>query len=348
MILTFGNMAPYQDLDWYMVELRSEKPNAMEGTLGRLGSALPTIFRDSAVEVFIPISKRDLNTFELSTGSYIYARSPHFAKLLRMKTVTGIVGLSTLGDSNHPSQAIKVENTWVKSQIDDAEAIFRARAEAIDIGSFVRILDGEMRDWCGHVTNIHDGFAVVRIAIKTKIMLVETPVRNLINKSDAPESLRVFYYSDLVESLRAVGMEYLLAEDLEFVEDTLYTDDGLEVAPPDKLGRQQTVTALVKRMIVTGTLDPIAISKAVMEAIATGSLKKPKNLSIVHGIIKTHLIEGHFIKLDPTIKNYRDVVERFGIKYKLTFPDLQEINTACGTPLPNDAPQKKSKDKSGE
>jgi hypothetical protein len=333
MILTFGNMAPHQDMDWYMVELRSEKANALESTLGRLGRALPVIFRDSAVELFIPIARRDLNVFELNTASFIYARSPHFAKLLRMKTVTGVVGLYTRGDSNHPSQAIKAENSFVHAQIEAAESAFRSRAEAINIGSFVRILDGDMRDWCGTVTNIHDGFAVVRIAIKTKIMLVETPVRNLLDKSDVPDGLRVFYYGDLVESLRAHGLESLVNEDIEFAEDALYADDGLDVDPPAKLGRQQTVTALVKRLIVTGTHDPLVIGREVLAALRAGSLKKPKNLSIAHGIIKTRLIEDHFLKLDPTIENYRDVVDRFGAQYKFTIQDFAALDPDCGIPM---------------
>ena len=336
MIFTFGNMAPHQGLDWYMVELRSEKPNAMESTLGRLGRALPVIFRESAVEVFIPIAARDLNAFELNTGSYIYARSPHFQKLLRMKTVTGVVGLATYGDSNHPSHAIKVENTFVQQQIDDAETAFRNRAQAIDIGSFVRVLDGDMRDWCGTVTNIHDGIAVVRIAIKTKIMLVETPVRNLLDKSNVPAALRVFYYGELVESLKAQGLEHLLAEDIEFQEDTTYVDDGLEVEPPKKHSRQQTVTALVKRLIVTGTHDPATIGKEVLAALKAGSLKTPKNLSIVHGIIKNRLIEDFFHKTDSTIKNYREVIERFGSQYKFSLQDLAKLDPDCGLPLTTD------------
>lgn len=333
MILTFGNMAPHAGLDWYMVELRSEKPNAMESTLGRLGRALPVIFRDSAVEVFIPIAVRDLNAFELNTGSYIYARSPHFQKLLRMKTVTGVVGLATYGDSNHPSHAIKVENKFVQEQIEQAENAFRDRAQAIDVGSFVRVIDGDMRDWCGTVTNIHDGLAVVRIAIKTKIMLIETPVRNLLDKSHVPDALRVFYYGDLVESLQAEGLGHLVEEDIEFKEDTLYTDDGLDVEPPKKHGRQQTVTAMVKRLIVTGTHDPVTIGKEILAALKAGSLKTPKNLAIVHGIIKTRLIEDFFHKTDPTIKNYREATERFGPQYKFSLQDLARLDPDCGLAL---------------
>lgn len=327
-------MGPYTDLKWYMVELRSEK--TIESTLRRLGQALPSVFREGAIEIFIPVSSRDLNVFELNTGTYIYARSPQFAKLLRLKTVTGIVGLATYGDSNHPSQAMEVDNQFVQEQIEAAELAFLNRAQSIDIGSFVRILDGDMRDWCGTVTNIHDGDAIVQIAIKTKIILIETPVRNLLDKSHVPDCLRVFYYGDLVESLKAQGLEHLIAEDIQFEEDALYTDDGLDVVQTKKHSRQQTVTALVKRLIVTGTHDPIVIGKEVLAALRSGSLKSPKNLSIVHGIIKNRLIEDLFHKTDPTIKNYREVIERFGPEYRFSLQDLAKIDPDCGIPLTTD------------
>lgn len=327
-------MTPHKDLNWYWIELRSEK--TIESTLRRLGQALPVIFRDSAVEVFIPIAKRDLNVFDLTTGTYIFVRSPHFQRLSRLKKVIGVVGLVTYGDSNHPSQAIPVENSFVQQKIEEAELKFLNSAHSIDIHSFVRILDGDMRDWCGVVIGIHDGMAVVRITIKTKVILVETPVRNLLDKSDVPECLRVFYYGDLVESLKSQGLENLVADDLNFEEDVLYTDDGLDVQQPKKHSRQQTVTALVKRLIVTGTLDPTKIGAAVLEALKAGSLKKPKNLAIVHGIIKNRLIEDHFHKTDKTIKNYREVVDRFGPEYKFSLADLARLDPECGIPVSSD------------
>ncbi len=331
MILTFGNMAPHQDLKWYMVELRSEK--TIESTLRRLGQALPLLFRETAVEVFVPISHRDLNVFELNTSTYIYVRCPVFQRLARLKKVIGIVGLATFGDSNLPSQAMPVENSFVQQQIAEAETAFLNRAQSIQVGSFVRILDGDMRDWCGVVTNIHDGVSVVQVKVKTKILLIETPVRNLLDKSHVPDCLRVFYYGELVESLHTQGQEGLIAEDLEFQEDAFYTDDGLDAQQPKKHSRQQTVTALVKRLIVTGTHDPFVIGREVLKELRKGTLKVPQNLSIVHGIIKSRLILDLFHKTDPTISNYRQVVERFGPQYRFQLSDLADLDPKCGIPL---------------
>ena len=334
MIISFGDTSQFGDLCWYMVEFRSEK--TIESTLRRLGQAIDKIFRDTAVEIFIPIQKRDLHSLVLSTGNIIYARCPKFQCLLQMKSVTGVVGLITLGDTRHASRAIKVEHSYVQGIIDKAEMEFQARAEEITVNSFVRIIDGEMRDWCGTVTDIHDGIAAVRVELKTKIMLVETPVRNLLDKSFVPAELRVFYYGEIVEDLTHTQMEGLIAEDIHFEPEEAAAIDGLDSVPPVKHGRQQTVTALVKRLIVTGTLQPTVIGTVVLAALRAGDLKMPKNLSIIHGIIKSRLIEDHFIHLDPTIVNYREVVERFGSDYKFSVQDLARLDPEIGIPLTSD------------
>lgn len=331
MILTYGDMSKHRALHWYMVEMRSER--TIEPTLHRLGKQLPMLFRDSAIEVFIPVATRDLNKFELSTGTYIFARSPHFGKLLRLKSITGVVGLVTHGDTGNPSRAIEIENAFVEDQIRQAEANFLSRASTIVEGSFVRILDGEQRDWCGVVTNVRDGFALVRIEIKSKVMLVETPVRNLLDKSHVPECLRVFYYGDMVEGLRAQGLETLVAEDLHYEDNSFAGEDGLDAPKPNRHSRQQTVTALVKRLIVTGTHDPRVIATETMSALRDGSLKKPRNLSIVHGIIKGRLVADYFHKINPEITSYRQVPELYGEQFHFSLQDLAGVDPSCGIPL---------------
>jgi hypothetical protein len=311
-----------------MVELRSEK--TVESTLKRLGTALPSIFRDSSVEVFIPVFHRDLNRFDLKTGNYLFARSQNFQALLRLKSITGVVGLVTYGDSNHPSKVIPVEHAYVSAIIKDAEDFFLSRASQITTGSFVRILDGDQRDFCGTVVTLHNGTACVQIDIKTKILLVETPVRNLLDLSQVPEAERVFYHAPLVTALDSEDKEALLAEDLKFEEDPLYCDDGLEAQKTTKLGRQQTVTAMVKRLILTGTTSPETIAKDVVQALKEGKLRHPKNLSIVHGVIKQRLILDHFQKLDGSIESYRDVVTKFGTQWKFPLHSLAREASAAG------------------
>jgi hypothetical protein len=186
-----------------------------------------------------------LGVFELTTANCLFVRSPNFRKLLRLKTITGVAGLVTLGGTNHPSKAIQVEDSFVQDNIRLAEANFTNRAQTIGVDSFVRILDGDLRDWCGTVLDLYDGIAIVRIEVKTKVMLVETPVRNLLDMSHIPEHLRVFYYSELVGILDAEGLGGLVEEDIHCEDNAFNTEDGLAAPPPAKHGRQQTVTALV-------------------------------------------------------------------------------------------------------
>src|SRR5208283_1062620 len=181
MILEYGDVSRVQGLPWYLMELRSEK--TIESTMRRVGKALHGIFRHDPIEIFIPVIKRDLDVFEMSTGPYVFVRSTSFPALLRLKSVTGVVSLVTEGDTNRPNKAISVEDAFVQGLIKEAEEGHRRRAIGIEVGSFVRILNGETRDFCGEVEIIGDGKAVIRVTLRTKSILLETPVRNLLNLS---------------------------------------------------------------------------------------------------------------------------------------------------------------------
>lgn len=334
MILTYGDPAKLAELaktNWYMLELRSEK--TVESTLKRLGTQLPSIFNSNAVEIFIPVFRRDINVFELKTGNYIFARSKSFHGLLRLKTVTGVVGLVTMGDTNHPSKVIPVDDEYVQGIIAEAQAFFQERTRGITLGSFVRIIDGEQRNFCGTVVELNNGDACVKVEIKTKILIVETPVRNLLDLSHVPERFRVFYFAPVVEAMEHTEEEGLLFEDLTYQEDAAYVDDGLDVQQSKKHGRQQTVTALVKRQILTGTLSPQTIAVEVVQALKDGRLKKPKNLSIVHGIIKHRLIVDYFQKKNPAIANYREVITQFGAEWKFPLHEFVALGEGLNLPV---------------
>ena len=335
MILRYGDTESLKGLDWYTVELRSEK--TVESTLRRLGAQLPSIFQSedgtaTPVEVFVPVAHRDLDSFELATSNYIFARSRNFYALLRLKTVTGIVGLLTVGDSNRPSKAIPVRDAEVQGLIVEAYERFLHRADGITVGSFVRILDGPTRDWCGTVVAISEGKACVHIELKTKTLVIETPIRNLCNLGNVPEELRVFYYAPILNTLHETGKVDLVAEDLHFTEDPLYHDDGLRVQKPKKLGRQQTVTALVRRLIFSGTTKPMEIARNIIEALEKGEVRPPKNFSIVAGIIKRHLVEDHFLRTSNAVKSYADVVSLYGADYRFTIQDIADLGGQLNIP----------------
>lgn len=316
------------------MELRSEK--TIESTMRRVGKALSGLFRSDPIEIFIPVVKRDLDVFEMSTGPYVFVRSTSFAALLRLKTITGVVSLVTEGDTNRPSKAISVEDSYVQGLIQQAEEEHRKRALGIEVGSFVRILNGETRDFCGEVEIIGDGKAVVRITLGTKSILLETPVRNLLNLSHIPKEQRVYYYSPLVDGLFKDNPDTatsMVAEDLH-LEEAPPAPEYLEEQPtdePKKHSRQRTVTALVKKLVlIEGMHNPLEIAKSVVRALRNGEIKAPKNLFIVYNIIKNRLWQDYFAKIDPSLGNYRDVIKKYGKDYKFSASQIAKIDPALG------------------
>ena len=334
-IITHGDVSKLAGLNWWMVELRSEK--TIEPTMRRIGNALPGIFREEPVEIFIPVFRRDLDVFEMKTQCYIFARSTSFQALLRLKSVTGVVCLVTEGESNRPSKAIPVEDTYVQQIIREAEDEFRDRGKGIEVGSFVRILNGPTRDCCGVVEIVNDGQACVRVDLLTKVLLIETPIRNLLNLSNVPDDQRVFYYCDLVRALAKDGMIGLVASDLKLDESTPVIETNIEgdgIEEPRRHSRQRTVTALVKRLIlIDKEIDPMKIAKAVVTSLKKKEIKAPKNLFIVYCIIKDNLLKQHFKLVDPKLANYREVIHKYGKAYKFSANDIAKIDPSLNIPV---------------
>lgn len=337
MILEYGDISKLQGMNWFLMELRSEK--TIESTMRRVGKQLGGIFRSDPIEIFIPVIKRDLDVFELSTGPYVFVRSTSFAALLRLKSVTGVVSLVTEGDTNRPNKAIPVEDTYVQSLIKEAEESHRKRVLGIEVGSFVRILNGETRDFCGEVEIIGDGKAVIRVTLRTKSILLETPVRNLLNLSHVPKDQRVYYYSPLVEGLfkeDAVAAAAMIEEDLHLDESVPLPEitEEPQAEEPKKHSRQRTVTALVKKLVlIEGMHKPMEISKAVVKALRTDEIKAPKNLFIVYCIIKDRLRQDYFAKIDPSLLNYREVIKKYGKDYKFSAQQIAKLDPDLGIPV---------------
>src|SRR5208283_5070132 len=323
-------------LSWFMMELRSEK--TIESTMRRVGKQLGGIFRHDPIEIFIPVVKRDLDGFELSTGPYVFVRSTSFNALLRLKSVTGVVSLVTEGDTNRPNKAISVEDAYVQGLIKQAEEEHRKRAVGIEVGSFVRILNGETRDFCGEVEIIGDGKAVIRVTLRTKSILLETPVRNLLNLSHVPKEQRVYYFSPLVSDLFRDNPETATAmvdEDLHLDETAPVVEQVVEqpTDEPKKHSRQRTVTALVKKLVlIEGQHNPLEIAKCVVGSLKKKEIKAPKNLFIVYCIIKDRLRQDYFAKIDPTLTNYREIIKKYGKEYKFSAAQIAKIDPGLGIP----------------
>jgi hypothetical protein len=332
LILYYGDRAKLAGKSWFLLELSSDK--TVQSIMKRVGKAIPSIFRDQAVEIFLPVFERDLDEFEMKTGNYIFARATGLTQLLRLKTVTGVVGLVTEGECNRPSKALQVEDAYVQSIVEEAKKAFDNRILGIKVGSFVRILDGETRDYCGKVTVIHDGKAAIQVELKTKLIIIETPLRNLINLPFVPPEQQVFYYGPVVKQMVEEASSTLIEEDLEYKDETPaefelppYTDDV------NHHTRQKTITALAKRLVSEGITEPLPLASRVIAAIKAREVKAPKNLFIVYCVLKSSLMDNHFSKVDPAIKNYRDVIHKFGKNYKFSANDIADIDPNLGIPV---------------
>jgi hypothetical protein len=238
---------------------------------------------------------------------------------------------------NRPSRAISVPDKYVQERITAVKAKFFGRAEGIKVGSFVRLIDGETRDYCGYVILLSSSMACVKIDLKTKSLLIETPIRNLLNLPNVPENQRVFYHCPLVKKLDEEGKATLIAEDLKFLENAnigkTLPEIQLEPEQVKRFSRQRTVTALVKRLVTDGMTDPMALAKEVIVAIKKKDIKTPKNLLIIYCIIKDALMRVHFMKKDPKLENYRDVIHKHGKQYKFSPSDIAALDPTLGVPI---------------
>lgn len=348
MILTSGDVSKLQGADWYALELRSEK--TIEGVMRRVGSAIHGIFREDPIEIFIPVFKRDLDVFEMGTMNLIFVRSTNISGLLRLKTVTGVVQLMTEGDSNRPNKAIKISDDYVQSLIKDSKKEWAAHSEGIEVDSFVRLLNGETRDFCGTVQLMGEGRSIVKVVMKTKSVLIDTPTKNLLNLSYVPKEQRVWYYgslvSELVSTTGAAGAE-LIAEDLtnEDINPALpeYTD-GPESLEPKKHTRQRTVTALVKKLILIDNLhEPMEIAKKVVAALKNNEVKAPKNLFISYCFPGNTMMQGlipgtanvfaekQILDMNGDLQNVTDSMQR---SYRGPVVRLDVAGTLAITPTP--------------
>lgn len=196
MILEYGPTAKLRNAQWHILELTNE--STAEQTLHRLALSIPQIFRNYAIELFVPVSERDLNRFHLESGSYLFVRSTSFPALLKLKRVLGVVSLLTEKDCGYASRVIQVSDEYVQGIIQRLQQQHEQRPANIKPGSFVRVIAGETNGFCGHVQTIADDRATVHISLNTKTIILDTPLRNLLDLSHVPEPQQVFHYSSLL------------------------------------------------------------------------------------------------------------------------------------------------------
>ena len=319
---------------WYMLELRSERTS--EETIKRIGKALKRSFLTEGAELFVPVITRDLDTFILLTECYIFVRADDVQKIAKLRQVTGVHGVVSKGESLNPSKFIKVEDVYVQELIQRCWDAHNARASAIRVGSWVRIIDGQTRNYCGLVVSIYGNRTMVKVDVKTKVLTIETSLHNLLDLSDVPEAHRVFYYSDPVKKfLEDYGpeAEAQLKQDLVYNETEarafLLPASGLPTNPSQAspleeviqhISREQTPTRFVKSLVEGGERDTQTILTKTVAAIRAGTIRRPKN-----ALILWHVIRGAIVKVLAPVPvegktvTYTKLLEGFGLSFRL-FP----------------------------
>lgn len=325
---------------WYMLELRSEKTS--EETIKRLGKALRKTFQNDSAEIFVPVKERDIDTFTLLTECYVFVRADDVSKIAKLRAVTGVQGVLSKDESLRPANFIKVEDAYVQNLISQCWDAHHRRAACVGVGSWVRLLDGQTRNYCGLVLSIRDGRALVKIDLKTKVLTVDTNIYNLLDLSHVPEAHRVFYYSEpVVQFLKDHGAtaEKALVDDLRFDEEAMRDFLTTTEEPPEGKGitvvssvpkrhtsREQTPTRFVESLMLGGERDVKVLLAKTVEAIRAGTIRRPQTALILWHVIRTVVIRILEIPAPPGKKTaaYTQVLDKFGNSYELTPTQVHE------------------------
>ena len=327
---------PITSTIWYMLELRSEKTS--EETIKRIGKAMKGLFVGEMAELFVPVIERDLDTFTLLTECYVFVRADDVQKIAKLRQVTGVHGVLSKAESLQPSKFLQVEDDYVQGLIQQCWTAHHARAVKIRVGSWVRLIDGQTRNYCGSVVSIHGDRAMVKVDVKTKVYVLETNLHNLLDLSHVPDAHRVFYYSDPVKTFLAehgAEAETMLKQDLAYdevaakaflmvPEETEGATSGSTPQVSRHTSREQTPTRFVESMLMGGERDVRQLLHKTVIAIRAGTIRTPKNAMILW-----HVIRGSVVKIlmppatggakPPT---YTKLLEIFGDSFQLTPRDV--------------------------
>src|ERR1700722_14351975 len=126
MLFRLNNCATLKNLDWHALEFSDN----ILPVVARVVRRLPSLFGSSPVELFVPVERRDLDVFTLSSP-FLYLRSANRRALLAVKSTTGVCGLVTLGDTGRSDDILPVSDTHVQALIRQAEAAFYAPSTGI-------------------------------------------------------------------------------------------------------------------------------------------------------------------------------------------------------------------------
>ena len=142
-LMSFGRVEMLGDTPWFMFESSAEKK--MDGFLPALEQQAKRIFGKKPGQVFAPVNKNG----ELVFG-YIFARSVSPALTKTLLRIRGISDISaTYTDTDTIKNIVAIPNAEVEKIIDEYVG---QKNQHPRLGDFVKILNGDARDYCGTVT----------------------------------------------------------------------------------------------------------------------------------------------------------------------------------------------------
>ena len=142
-LLDFGRIDTLGNTPWYMFESSAEKK--MDSFFPVLEQQAKRIFGKHPGQIFAPVNKNG----ELVFG-YIFARSVSPTVTRGLLRIRGISDISaTYTDADTLKNVIAVPHADVEKLIDDYVGQKNRRPV---VGDFVRILNGDAKDYCGTIT----------------------------------------------------------------------------------------------------------------------------------------------------------------------------------------------------
>jgi hypothetical protein len=324
-IINYGDVSKLSGHHWYYLELRNE--STIEATLKRICEKTREIMGLEPIQIFVPVKERNFRVFDTGNSNYLLVRSKDLRRLAKYVQITSVLGLLTRDGSNYVMRALPVEDKHVQALITADRARFY-RDQGIALDSFVRILSGITKDYCGTVVELNGEAAVVRVDLKINSLLVTTSIRNLLNLSHVPAERRVFYHTPLVEELGDVA---LIEPDLKVVEEVPKAEDLEAALESAVFHRAQVATNIVREAIAGGMTDPFKVAEHVLKGVKEGKIKPTKNCFILYNIIKDALAK-HYRATNPELKfaDWRKIAAKLDIQFRLK--DVAELGDDSGVP----------------
>lgn len=289
MLLNYLDVTALESIPWYALEFSNS--STIEGTIHRVVRAIPKIFKTSPCQLFVPLMRRDLDVFELSNAEFCFVRSDDRRALLRLRQTTGVLGLVTSdGEDQRSTKTINIPCAYVADQIAAAEAAFRGRSDGVKLNSFVRILNGHHKNYCGVVVELTDAAATVEVKLRSKTLTIITPLLNLLNMDSVPVERRVYFFGPLLESVPTDLLTVETVAEETFEEETAYEADSRH----KHWKRATTVSHVLRAIIDSGEVDQEEIIRQLIVAIKNKTVQKlPKNSFIIFNIVKFALMKKY-------------------------------------------------------